>query len=61
MLSALATLVVLMVLTAAGARWLRLRLMRDERAAVTLRLEPYVNALSIAVTPASLRFLINLT
>jgi|GEM_PF-2213685 len=49
MLSALATLAVLVVLTAASARWLRLRLLRDERAAVTLRLEPYVNALSIAV------------
>ena len=49
MLSALATLVVLLLLTAASARWLRLRLIREERATVTLRLVPYVNALSIAV------------
>lgn len=49
MLSALATLAVLLLLTAVGARWLRQRLIREERGAVTLRLAPYVNALSIAV------------
>ena len=49
MISALTTLSLLLLLTAAGARWLRLRLIREERAAVTLRLAPYVNALSIAV------------
>ena len=49
MLSALATLAVLLLLTASSVRWLRERLIREERATVTLRLVPYVNALSIAV------------
>ena len=49
MLSALATLAVLLLVTAASVRWMRHRLIREERATVTLRLVPYVNALSIAV------------
>ncbi len=49
LLSALATLAVLLFVTAGSVRWLRLRLIREERTTVTLRLVPYVNALSIAV------------
>ena len=49
LLSALASFVGLLILTAGVAHWLNRRLIRDERASVGLRMAPYVNAVSVAV------------